>query len=89
MLKNITTLSVISFRHYPGWPQHHGGGQDSKDHPEGRIFGDPRATKAILQFLTDTTIGTRRGADQALYRTNTGDEWGLAALEEEERGGEG
>jgi hypothetical protein len=65
----------------------------AEDHPEGRIFGDPRATKAILQFLTDTTIGTCRGADQALYRTNTGDEWGLAALEEmgrdSEREGEG
>ena len=54
----------------------------AEDHPNRRIFGDPRATKAILQFLTDTTIGTRRGADQALYRTNTGDKWGLAALEE-------
>jgi ribonuclease HI len=61
----------------------------AEDHPEGRIFGDPRATKAILQFLTDTTIGIRRGADQALNRANTGDEWGLEALDEEERGGEG
>jgi hypothetical protein len=61
----------------------------AEDHPEGRIFGDPRATKAILQFLTNTTIGTRQGANQALHRAGTGDEWGLAALEEEERGGEG
>jgi ribonuclease HI len=61
----------------------------AEDHPEGRIFGDLRATKAILQFLTNTTIGTHQGANQALHRANTGDEWGLAALEEEERGGEG
>ena len=61
----------------------------AEDHPEGRILGDPRATKAILQFLTNTTVGTRRGADQALHRANTGDEWGLDALEEAERGGEG
>jgi hypothetical protein len=61
----------------------------AEDHPEGRIFGDPRATKAILQFLTDTTSGTHQGADQALHRANKGDEWGLDALEEAERGGEG
>jgi ribonuclease HI len=61
----------------------------AEDHPEGRILGDPRATKAILQFLTDTTIGTHRGADQALNRANTGDEWGLDTLDEADRDGEG
>jgi hypothetical protein len=61
----------------------------AEDHPEGRIFGDPRATKAILQFLTSTTIGTHQGADQTPNRANTSDEWGLEALVEGERGGEG
>jgi ribonuclease HI len=61
----------------------------AEDHPEGRILGDPRATKAVLQFLTDTTIGTQRGVDQALNRANADDEWGLDALDEEDRGGEG
>ena len=61
----------------------------AEDHPEGRIFGDPRATKAILQFLTDTTIGTRQGADQAPNRANASDEWGLEALVAGERSGKG
>ena len=61
----------------------------AEDHPEGRIFGDPRAPKAILQFLTTTTIGTQRGADQATNRANANDEWGLEALIAGERGGEG
>jgi hypothetical protein len=61
----------------------------AEDHPEGRLLGDPRATKAVLQFLTDTTIGAQRGADQAQNRANTDDTWGLEALDEEERGGEG
>jgi hypothetical protein len=61
----------------------------AEEHPEGRLLGDPRATKAILQFLADTTIGTQQGADQALNRANTADIWGLDVLEEEARGGEG
>jgi ribonuclease HI len=61
----------------------------AEEYPEGRILGDPRATKAILQFLNDTKVGTPRGEDQALDRARADDEWGLEALEEAERGGEG
>ena len=61
----------------------------AEDHPEGRLLGDPRATKAILQFLSDTTIGAPGGEAQALDRARADDELGLEALEEAERGGEG
>lgn len=62
----------------------------AEDHPEGRLLGDPKATKAILQFLADTTVGCPLGeAARAAERTWKDDEWGLAALEEAEREGEG
>ncbi|KKA22183.1 hypothetical protein T310_3782, partial [Rasamsonia emersonii CBS 393.64] len=62
----------------------------AEDHPEGRLLGDPKATKAILQFLADTTVGCPLGeAARAAERTRKDDEWGLAALEEAEREGEG
>jgi ribonuclease HI len=61
----------------------------AEDYPAGRLLGDLRATKAVLQFLGDTTIGAPRGEAQALDRARAEDEWGLEALEEAERGGEG
>jgi hypothetical protein len=61
----------------------------TEDNPEGRILGDPRAARAILQFLNDTTIGIPGGEAQALDRAQADDEWGLEALDEAERGGEG
>jgi ribonuclease HI len=60
----------------------------AEDHPEGRILGDPRATRAILQFLNDTAIGVPGGGDQALDRARADNEWGLEALEEAEQAGE-
>ena len=60
----------------------------AEDHPEGRILGDPRATRAILQFLSDTAIGVPRGEDQVLDRARADNEWGLEALEEAEQAGE-
>jgi ribonuclease HI len=62
----------------------------AEEHPRGRLLGDPRASKAILQFLRDTTIGyAPTEAVQAMERTRRDDEWGLEALEEAERHGEG
>jgi hypothetical protein len=61
----------------------------AKDYPEGHLLGDLRATKAILQFLSNTTIGAPGGEVQALDRARADNEWGLEALEEAERRGEG
>ncbi|KAL1969928.1 hypothetical protein VTN77DRAFT_7438 [Rasamsonia byssochlamydoides] len=62
----------------------------AEDHPEGRLLGDLRATKAILQFLADTTVGCPLGeiAREAM-RARRDDEWGLEALQEAEQEGEG
>ena len=60
----------------------------AEDYPEGQILGDPRATKVILQFLSNTAIGVPRGEDQALNRAHADNKWGLEALEEAEQAGE-
>ncbi|KAL2005121.1 hypothetical protein VTN00DRAFT_2971 [Thermoascus crustaceus] len=58
----------------------------TEGHPEGRLLGDPKATKAILQFLADTTVGCPLGETaRAAERIQKDDEWGLAALEEAEQ----
>ncbi|KAL2008088.1 hypothetical protein VTN00DRAFT_8070 [Thermoascus crustaceus] len=62
----------------------------AEDHPEGRLLGDPKATKALLQFLADTTVGCPPGdLAQAAERARKDDEWGLEALEEAEKIGDG
>ena len=58
-------------------------------YPAGRILGDRRATLAILGFLRDTTIGARDRLQQAEAQARRSDEWGLEALEEAYRRGEG
>ncbi|ODM22029.1 hypothetical protein SI65_02874 [Aspergillus cristatus] len=50
-------------------------------HPEARLFRDPRATSAILQFLRDTSIGARQTPEE----TQRQDEWGWEELEEAEQ----
>ncbi|KAL4869535.1 hypothetical protein BDV12DRAFT_75919 [Aspergillus spectabilis] len=61
-----------------------------EDCPGGRILNEPKATKAILQFLTDTQVALPSGyLQRTAERTRRDDEWGLEALEEAERTGEG
>ncbi|KAL2012166.1 hypothetical protein VTN00DRAFT_4884 [Thermoascus crustaceus] len=58
----------------------------AEDHPEGQLLGHPKATKALLQFLADTTVGCLPGdLAQAAERARKDDEWGLEALEEAEK----
>ena len=61
--------------------------QSSETHPEARLFGDPRATKALLEFIG--AIRAREDDLQAMNRAYRADNWGIEALEEEERMGEG
>ena len=57
--------------------------------PEERLFGNKKATKAMLTYTANTEIGLRRGhALRELERIRKDNEWGIEALEEE-RGGEG
>ena len=61
----------------------------AEEHLEGRILGDPRATKAILQFLGDTKVGNPGGDTRALERAQVDNEQGWTALEEAKREGLG
>ena len=61
-----------------------------EESPEGRVFGNPKASRAILQFLTSTTVGCPWGDQEwAVNRDYIDDERGLEALEQAERSGEG
>jgi hypothetical protein len=57
--------------------------------PEERLLGDPRATKAVLGFLAETTVACPQGAERETSRAHRDDEWGLGALVEAEQTGEG
>ncbi|ODM15123.1 hypothetical protein SI65_09362 [Aspergillus cristatus] len=50
-------------------------------HPEVRLFGDPRATPAILRYLQDTGVGARKTPREAQVQARAQDEWGWGALE--------
>jgi len=57
---------------------------------EGRLFGDPKASNALLVFLSTTMVGCSRGvAIREAARAQEDEEWGLDALDEEAREGEG
>ena len=61
----------------------------AENHPEGRLLGERKATK-LLEFLSNTNIALSGGhAQQAAEQAVKDDEWGLGALEEAERTGEG
>lgn len=58
--------------------------------PQGRLLGEPRATRVLLQFLASTNVALPRGhRRQAAERAQKDEEWGLEALEESSRTGEG
>ena len=59
----------------------------AEDEPEARLFAEPRATQALLQFITD--IGCLRAREEEVRRVARLDTWGLDALENAARVGEG
>ncbi|OJJ81116.1 uncharacterized protein ASPGLDRAFT_60433 [Aspergillus glaucus CBS 516.65] len=62
----------------------------AEEHPQGRLLGEPRATRALLQSLANTSIGLPQGhLQRAAERAWKDEEWGLEALEEASRTGEG
>jgi hypothetical protein len=62
----------------------------AEDSPAGRLFGDQRATKALLKFISATGIGCRRDEErQNAERVQKDNNWRIEMLEEEERVGEG
>lgn len=63
---------------------------DAEECPQGRLLGEPRATRTLLQFLANTSVALPQGHLQRVAeRTRKDDEWGLEALEEVSRTGEG
>ena len=62
----------------------------AEEYPQGRILGEPKATKAVLQFLASTSVALPRGhLQRAMEKVQNIDEWGMDALEEASRTGEG
>ncbi|ODM21420.1 hypothetical protein SI65_02263 [Aspergillus cristatus] len=62
----------------------------AEEHPQGRLLGEPRATRALLQFLASTSVALPRAhLQRTAERARRDDEWGLEALEEAIRTGEG
>ena len=62
----------------------------AEEHPQGQLLGEPRATRVLLQFLANTNIALpQEHLQQAAERTWKDEEWGLEALEEASRRGEG
>ena len=62
----------------------------AEEHPQGRLLGEPRATKALLQFLASTSVALPRAhLQRTAERVQKDDEWGLESLEEAIRTGEG
>ncbi|EYE90022.1 uncharacterized protein EURHEDRAFT_382345 [Aspergillus ruber CBS 135680] len=62
----------------------------AEEHPQGRLLGEPRATKALLQFLASTSVALPRAhLRRTAERAQKDDERGLEALEEAIRTGEG
>lgn len=62
----------------------------AEEHPQGRLLGEPRATRALLQFLASTSVALPRAhLQRTAERAQRDDEWGLEALEEAIRTGEG
>ncbi|QKX60781.1 uncharacterized protein TRUGW13939_07927 [Talaromyces rugulosus] len=61
--------------------------QDSEQCPEARLFQDPKATTALLAFIG--AIREREDNQQAWEQAYKTDNWGIEALDEGEREGEG
>jgi gamma-glutamyl:cysteine ligase YbdK (ATP-grasp superfamily) len=61
-----------------------------EDRLEGRILDEPKATRAVLQFLADTQVALHSDyLQQTAERARRDDERGLETLEEAEQRGEG
>ena len=61
--------------------------KDSEQCPEARLFQDPKATNALLVFIG--AIREQEDGRQAVEQAYRTDEWGIEALDEGEREGEG
>ena len=62
----------------------------TEERPQGRLLGEPKATKALLQFLASTNVALpRTRLQRRVERAQRDDEWGLKTLEEAIRTGEG
>ena len=46
-------------------------------YPQGRLLGEPKATRALLQFLASTSVGLSQGyLQRAVERARKDEEWG-------------
>ena len=57
---------------------------------QGRFLGEPKATRALLQFLANTSVALPQAhLERAAERARRDEEWGLETLEEAIRTGKG
>ena len=62
----------------------------TEEYPQGRLLGGPKATRALLQFLANTSVALPRAHLQRMTeKARREDEWGLEAVEGELRTVEG
>lgn len=59
----------------------------AEEHPQGRLLGEPRATRALLQFLANASVALPQGhLQRAAERARKDEKWGLETLEASRRG---
>ena len=62
----------------------------AEEHLQRRLLREPRATRALLQFLANTSVALPRAyLERTAERAQRDEEWGLDAVEEAIRTGEG
>ncbi|PGG97960.1 hypothetical protein AJ79_09015, partial [Helicocarpus griseus UAMH5409] len=59
----------------------------TEEAPEARLFADPKAIKALLEFRE--AVRASQSEQQAAEEALQGDSWGIEAMEEDEQEGEG
>lgn len=58
----------------------------AEEHPQGRLLGEPKATRALLQLLANTNVALPQGhLQRTVERARRDEEWGLKALNEASR----
>ena len=61
----------------------------AEEHPQGRLLGEPKATRALLQFLASTSVALPQAhLQRTAERAQRDEERGLEALEEASQTGE-
>ena len=62
----------------------------TEEYPQGRLLGEPKTARALLQFLVSTNVDLPQGyLRRTAERARRDEEWGLEVLEEASKKGKG